>query len=182
MGSRFLLSAALVVAWGGAAAAQSNPTAAQLVNELKPLSLAAGSADRGIKPLPPGGGGAAPTPTPAAAPSANINVDFASGSAVLTPGAMSALDQLGEALTNPALASSNFRIAGHTDTVGDSAVNQALSEQRAAAVKAYLEAKYGIAESRLQAVGVGEADLLVPTPPQTANEANRRVEVINIGQ
>jgi outer membrane protein OmpA-like peptidoglycan-associated protein len=62
---------------------------------------------------------------------------------------MSALDQLGEALTNPALASSNFRIAGHTDTVGDSAVNQALSEQRAAAVKAYLEAKYGIAESRI---------------------------------
>jgi len=180
MGNRFLLSAALVVAWGGAAAAQSNPTAAQLVNELKPLSLAAGSADRGIKPLPAGGGGAAPAP--AAAPSANINVDFASGSAVLTPGAMSALDQLGEALTNPALASSNFRIAGHTDTVGDSAVNQALSEQRAAAVKAYLEAKYGIAESRLQAVGVGEADLLVPTPPQTANEANRRVEVINIGQ
>lgn len=178
MGNRFLLSAALVVAWGGAAAAQSNPTAAQLVNELKPLSLAAGSADRGIKPLPAGGGGAAA----AAAPSANINVDFASGSAVLTPGAMSALDQLGEALTNPALASSNFRIAGHTDTVGDSAVNQALSEQRAAAVKAYLEAKYGIAESRLQAVGVGEADLLVPTPPQTANEANRRVEVINIGQ
>jgi len=180
MGNRFLLSAALVVAWGGAAAAQSNPTAAQLVNELKPLSLAAGSADRGIKPLPSGGGGAAPAP--AAAPSANINVDFASGSAVLTPGAMSALDQLGEALTNPALASSNFRIAGHTDTVGDSAVNQALSEERAAAVKAYLEAKYGIAESRLQAVGVGEADLLVPTPPQTANEANRRVEVINIGQ
>ncbi len=181
MSKPFLLAAALLLASGGAAAAQSNPSAAQLVNELKPLSLAASNADRGIKPLPPGGG-TAPAPAPAPAPSANINVDFATGSAELTPGAMAALDQLGQALTNPELASSRFRIAGHTDTVGDSNVNQALSEQRAEAVKAYLEAKYGIADSRLEAVGVGETDLLVPTPPQTPSAANRRVEVINIGQ
>jgi outer membrane protein OmpA-like peptidoglycan-associated protein len=37
-----------------------------------------------------------------------------------------------------------------------------------------------VAPSRLQAVGVGEQGLLVPTPPQTPDERNRRVQIINL--
>jgi OOP family OmpA-OmpF porin len=116
-----------------------------------------------------------------AAPSVNLNVEFAAASATLTPAARQTLDQLGQALSSHALAGYRFRIEGHTDTVGAPALNQTLSERRARAVAAYLEQAYGVPAARLRAVGMGQEGLLVPTPPQTPNEQNRRVEVINLG-
>ena len=48
-------------------------------------------------------------------------------------------------------------ITGHTDRIGDANYNQKLSERRANTVKKYLVAQ-GIEESRLHAVGKGEAE------------------------
>ena len=93
---------------------------------------------------------------------------------------MAALNELGRALTNRELSAYRFRIEGHTDTVGTPEYNKALSEQRADAVVTYLTTRFGVAPSRLQAVGVGEQGLLVPTPPQTPDERNRRVQIINL--
>ncbi|MDE1906512.1 MAG: OmpA family protein [Rhodospirillales bacterium] len=200
MRKSYLSAALLAAAFAGPALAQSNPNAQQLINQLKPSGTLSATT-RGIKPISPG-----ETPTPAmqaspaampamsamsapaapqampTAPSANLIVDFASGSADLTPQAKATLDQLGQALTSQQLAAFNFKIVGHTDTTGLADANQALSEQRADAVKSYLQAKFGVADSRLQASGVGEADLAVQTPPNTPNRQNRRVEIINIGQ
>jgi outer membrane protein OmpA-like peptidoglycan-associated protein len=119
--------------------------------------------------------------TTADAPSASITVTFASGSAQLTPEAERALAPLGRALSSRELAAFRFRIEGHTDTVGDPASNQALSERRAAAVREYLIAKFGVDAARLVAVGMGETQLLVPTPDETSSARNRRVQVVNIG-
>jgi outer membrane protein OmpA-like peptidoglycan-associated protein len=171
-----------------------NSTVAATSRGIKPLAPDAtvSATDRGLKPLPPSGMEMASSAAPAAAmpltssdvaaPNANLAVDFQTGSAELTPQAMATLDQLGKALTSPELAAYTFKIAGHTDTVGDPSINQSLSDQRARAVKSYLEAKFGISDSRLQAVGLGENDLLVPTPPQTPEQRNRRVQIINLGQ
>jgi len=115
------------------------------------------------------------------APSASITVTFASGSAILTPDAERALAPLGRALSSQDLAGYRFRIEGHTDNVGTAGLNQALSEQRAASVREYLIMKFGVAPDRLVAVGLGDTQLLVPTPPQTSNAQNRRVQVVNIG-
>jgi outer membrane protein OmpA-like peptidoglycan-associated protein len=166
-------------------------TTSRGIKPLAPDSTVAAT-DRGLKPLPPSGmemaSSAAPAPAmplssnDVAAPNANLAVDFQTGSAELTPQARATLDQLGKALTSPELAAYTFKIAGHTDTVGDPSVNQSLSDQRAQAVKSYLEAKFGISDTRLQAVGLGESDLLVPTPPQTPEQRNRRVQIINLGQ
>jgi outer membrane protein OmpA-like peptidoglycan-associated protein len=84
-------------------------------------------------------------------------------------------------MTSADLAAYRFRIEGHTDTVGTPAMNKALSDRRAAAVASYLESKFSVAAARLETVGLGETDLLVPTPPQTAEPRNRRVRVISIG-
>jgi OOP family OmpA-OmpF porin len=180
----------------GMASAQTNPAAAQIINQLKPTGMLSDTT-RGIRPLPPGPGAtpAAPSMAPmavsshvapaheaSAAPSANLDIDFQSGSATLTPRATAALDQLGKALSSPALAAYNFKIVGHTDTMGDPATNQTLSDQRAASVKSFLESKFGIADTRLQSQGVGETDLLIPTPANTPEQRNRRVQVINLGQ
>ena len=74
-----------------------------------------------------------------------------------------------------------FLIEGHTDTVGDRAANQSLSERRAAAVVGYLVTKFHIPAERLSAKGLGEDALLVPTPDQTPERRNRRVHVVNLG-
>jgi len=183
------------------------PGSGQIINSLTPTGSVSATdrgikplapdsnvaaADRGIKPLAPNGTkssgvqqASSAVPLSSAnvtAPNANLAVDFQTGSAALTPDAMVTLDQLGKALTSPQLAAYTFKIAGHTDTVGDPAINQSLSNARAQAVKSYLETKFGISDTRLQAVGLGENDLLVPTPPQTPNQRNRRVQIINLGQ
>lgn len=74
-------------------------------------------------------------------------------------------------------------IVGYTDRIGSNAYNQKLSEQRANSVKAYLQGK-GVAESRLTAVGKGEADPVVECKDEKKRpalikclEPNRRVEI-----
>ena len=73
------------------------------------------------------------------------------------------------------------RIEGHTDTVGSRESNQALSERRAAAVREFLMQRFGVQPGRLEAVGVGEDQLLVATPDEVPERRNRRVQIINLG-
>lgn len=170
------------------ALAQSDPTADQLINALKPTG-ALDDTTRGIRPLGPSDTSlasdhsvASPGLIQHSPPTANLNVVFDSGSAQLTPQAITVLDHLGQALTSQQLDSYRFKIIGHTDTTGDAATNQTLSEQRAQAVKDYLDSKFGVPPGRLDTFGDGESDLLVPTPPQTPELRNRRVEIVNLGQ
>jgi outer membrane protein OmpA-like peptidoglycan-associated protein len=170
------------------ALAQGNPSADDIIQSLKPGGNLTQST-RGIKMANPGAEtpASAAVSAPAAAkpgeagPSVSLTVEFATASTDLTPQARRTLDQLGRALTSQDLAQFHFRIEGHTDTVGSPEYNKALSQRRADAVAAYLEQNFGVAANRLQAVGLGQDGLLVPTPPQTANAQNRRVKVINLG-
>lgn len=180
--------------------AQSNPSADQIINSLKPTgSLVGGTrgirhgADAAPTATPAPAQSAAPAPraapqtastagaAPAQAPSANLTVSFASGSADLTPQAIQTLNELGRALSSTALAGYKFRIEGHTDTVGTPEANRALSELRANAVVNYIVTHFGVERGRLQAVGMGEENLAVQTPPQTNEPRNRRVLVVNLG-
>lgn len=123
----------------------------------------------------------ADTTAPAGTPALSVLVNFASGSAVLTPTAQRALDPVGQALASAALANYRFRIEGHTDTTGDTGSNQLLSERRAAAVRDYLVQRYGVSSTRLEVVGLGETRLLVQTGDEVSEVRNRRVQVLNIG-
>jgi outer membrane protein OmpA-like peptidoglycan-associated protein len=135
----------------------------------RPVTTAAASAPRPA------------APAPSAAPSASLEVQFATGSADLTPQAREALDQLGRALSSADLAAYRFRIEGHTDTVGSPDGNRALSARRADVVVDYLNTKFGVARERMQPVGMGSDQLAVPTPAQVPEPRNRRVLVVNIG-
>jgi len=177
--------------------AQGSPSADQIINSLKPSGNLVQGGTRGIRLAAPPADAAAPaattpqqprvaagrpaTATQAAAPSVNLTVNFSKGSAELTPDAIRTLDQLGQALASKDLAGYRFRIEGHTDTVGTREYNQDLSDRRAAAVADYVARKYGVDPARLQAVGMGEDGLLVPTPAETSEPRNRRVQVINLG-
>jgi outer membrane protein OmpA-like peptidoglycan-associated protein len=200
------VAGALVLASTRVAAAQSSPSADDIINSLRPTTSQLKGPTRGIRPatvVPDSG--ASPEPavtrvshvTPASrhvqeaapvtaadqadGPSVKLVVDFRSGSAELTPTAEHTLDALGQALTSSALGHDRFRIEGHTDTVGNPETNKALSAHRAEAVTSYLEQKFGVDAGRLEAVGLGSESLLVPTPDQTPEPRNRRVKIVNLG-
>jgi OmpA-OmpF porin, OOP family len=187
---------------GPAALAQSSPSADQIINSLKPSGNLNNSGTRGIRmaaptseptatPAPPAGAPVHPRvasnrpmtggASSVSGPAVNLTVNFPNGSADLTPEAMRTLNELGRALASKELAGYRFRIEGHTDTVGSREYNRLLSERRAAAVVQYIARSYGIEPSRLEAVGMGDEGLLIPTPPQTPEPRNRRVQVINVG-
>lgn len=113
--------------------------------------------------------------------SVSLTVEFETGSATLTSGAEHSLAALGRALASDDLAGNHFRLEGHTDTVGVPDRNRTLSERRAASVAAFLEQRFNIAAQRLRPVGMGEDELIVPTPDQTAEPRNRAVRVVNLG-
>ena len=66
-------------------------------------------------------------------------------------------------------------INGHTDNVGNAEKNQKLSEDRAAAVKAYLESK-GVDASRLSSAGFGQDQPVADNKTKAGRAKNRRVE------
>ena len=68
-----------------------------------------------------------------------------------------------------------IKISGHTDSDGDDRFNQSLSERRARSIVGYLVDK-GIENARLQAVGFGEKQPLVPNTSSKNKARNRRIE------
>jgi outer membrane protein OmpA-like peptidoglycan-associated protein len=163
--------------------AQDVPSAEQIIKSLTPTSTSGPTRGIRLNPNPTSAPAQAqaPAPTPAAPASVNLMVQFASGSAELTPTAVRILDNLGKALSDQTLTSYRFRIEGHTDTVGTPTYNKDLSDRRAAAVVDYLANNFHVDRHRLQAIGMGEDGLLVPTPDQTPEARNRRVQVVNLG-
>ena len=67
-------------------------------------------------------------------------------------------------------------ISGHTDNTGKQEKNQALSEARANAVKAFLVSK-GISENRLTAAGFGPDQPVADNKTAAGRAKNRRVEI-----
>lgn len=184
---------------GPAARAQTDPAAQSLIDRLKP-ALGAGAWALATAPTPVWGSTpvlalAQPTPAQAVtarprtaqretttlAPAVSIAVAFAPGTTILTADAELALAPLGRALVSPELAPFRFRIEAHTDSVGDAAVNQTLSERRAAAVREHLARVHDVDPGKLVSVGFGSSQLLVPTAPQVSEARNRRIQVVNIG-
>lgn len=72
-----------------------------------------------------------------------------------------------------------FRIEGHTDSDGDAAANQKLSEDRAEAIRQAL-IKFGIRENRLQSRGFGESKPIATNLTAEGKSQNRRVEFITL--
>ncbi|MDQ2769168.1 MAG: OmpA family protein [Bacteroidota bacterium] len=101
------------------------------------------------------------------------NIFFDSGKASLRPESTAELERLQKLLAEtPAL---KLEMAGHTDNVGEAAMNQDLSQRRAQAVVAYLT-QHGIAAARLAAIGYGESQPVAPNTSKLGRQLNRRTE------
>jgi outer membrane protein OmpA-like peptidoglycan-associated protein len=104
----------------------------------------------------------------------NVPSDFSfdKNSAAIKPGMKPVLDEMARNLAGTV----SVDVVGHTDSSGTQEFNQALSIERADAVRTYLTNR-GVTSSRVSIAGAGE------TQPVTSNETlagqatNRRVEI-----
>lgn len=107
---------------------------------------------------------------------ATQGIYFDTGSDRLRPESTPTLAEIGAMLAgHPEL---TLTIEGHTDDVGDASANLSLSEQRAAAVKAYLVSRHKVAAHRLQARGMGATKPAVSNATAEGRQQNRRVELV----
>jgi outer membrane protein OmpA-like peptidoglycan-associated protein len=113
------------------------------------------------------------------APNVDVQIFFAFDSAEIASEARPSLDELGKALSDAKLGDASFLIAGHTDAKGSDGYNLALSQRRAASVKAFLVETYGVDGNRLAVIGFGEEQLKNPDDPLA--DENRRVQIVNTG-
>jgi outer membrane protein OmpA-like peptidoglycan-associated protein len=100
------------------------------------------------------------------------NVLFATGKATLVARGKQELDILVPYFVENT--GVNVTIEGHTDNTGNAALNQKLSEQRAAAAKTYLVSK-GIDASRMTTVGYGATKPIADNKTAEGRKMNRRV-------
>ncbi len=88
------------------------------------------------------------------------------------------VNQFGDALkANPTL---KIKITGHTDSDGNPSNNMELSKKRAASVKKYLLANYGIDDSRIETDGKGATQPVADNSTTTGKAKNRRVEFLKL--
>ncbi|MCC6727353.1 MAG: OmpA family protein [Saprospiraceae bacterium] len=103
------------------------------------------------------------------------NVLFVQGKAIMLDASKPDLDKLaGFMLRNP---SYKIKVEGHTDIIGDTDMNQALSDERAKVVAEYL-AQRGVGEERLQSRGYGSSRPLYKGNSKKGYAQNRRVAFV----
>lgn len=99
---------------------------------------------------------------------------FDTAKATLKPASEATLQQvLGVLNADPAL---RLVVAGHTDSEGEDAYNQRLSEQRAEAVMQWLTGK-GVDAARLTSEGLGESRPVADNGSDAGRALNRRVQL-----
>lgn len=99
-------------------------------------------------------------------------VQFAFGKSRLHKNSSSVLDRVASII---ARCQTTIEISGYTDSKGDAGYNQTLSENRAKAVRRYLQDK-GIDVIRLQAMGYGEKSPVADNGSKRGRALNRRIE------
>ena len=102
------------------------------------------------------------------------NITFATNSSDLSP-------QFFDVLTSVAKVMDEFdktivEVAGHTDSTGTDAYNQALSERRADSVAQYLRTRE-VNPQRLITIGLGESMPVADNGTDAGRQLNRRVEI-----
>lgn len=102
------------------------------------------------------------------------NITFAFNSANLDPKFDPVLDNVAATLNE--YNQTIVEVAGHTDSIGSDAVNQRLSEQRAASVGNYLMSK-GLVRDRFILTGAGKTRPIASNDTEAGRAQNRRVEI-----
>jgi outer membrane protein OmpA-like peptidoglycan-associated protein len=102
------------------------------------------------------------------------DISFDVNQAVIKPQLRSVLDNFASGLNQDQTL--RVRVVGHTDNTGSDAINDPLSERRAASVRNYLEDR-GVAGSRIEIAGRGSHEPVADYATDSGRARNRRVEI-----
>ncbi len=103
------------------------------------------------------------------------DLTFATDSAAISPAVTADLRQVSQSLVR--YPDSTVQVVGHTDSDGEAAYNQALSERRANTVADQVQAG-GVPYNRLRTLGRGEGQPVASNLTPEGKAQNRRVEII----
>lgn len=107
----------------------------------------------------------------------NWSIEFETGKATLRPESLPLLEEM---LNQISITSLQVEVRGHTDNVGSSNANLALSRARAETVKQFFiaNAPSGFPSNRVTTRGYGDTNPIGDNGTQGGRQLNRRVEVI----
>jgi OmpA-OmpF porin, OOP family len=109
---------------------------------------------------------------------ATQGIYFDTGSDKIRPESSATLKEIGQMLKDHG--DLRLMIEGHTDNVGTEAANQTLSDKRAAAVRQFLVANFGVDAARLESKGFGQSKPAAPNDTPEGRQSNRRVELVKL--
>jgi outer membrane protein OmpA-like peptidoglycan-associated protein len=113
-------------------------------------------------------------------PQFNVDIQFDADSPIIRPDSYRTLGRIADALYDPALLPYSFLIVGHTESTGRREPNLTLSHRRANAVRDALLNTFKISPKRIQAIGLGEEQLLDANRPSAP--INQQVQVVTVGK
>jgi OOP family OmpA-OmpF porin len=111
-------------------------------------------------------------------PHFNVEVKFNPDSPIIRPESYSTLGRIADALYDPALSPYGFLIVGHTESTGKRDYNLTLSQRRADAIRDVLVTTFKVSAKRIQAIGLGEEQLLDGARPTAP--VNQQVQVLTV--
>jgi OmpA-OmpF porin, OOP family len=111
-------------------------------------------------------------------PHLDLDIQFNPGSPVIRPDSYRTLGRVADALSDPRLLSFGFLIVGHTDASGRRDENLTLSQRRAESFRDVLVTTFKISSKRVQAIGLGEEQLLDSQNPKAA--VNQDIQVVAV--
>jgi outer membrane protein OmpA-like peptidoglycan-associated protein len=109
-----------------------------------------------------------------------VDIQFDEDSPIIRPQSYQALGRIADTLYEPALLPYKFLIVGHSAATGRRDHNLTLSQRRADAVRDVLVNTFKVSPKRLQALGLGEEQLLDAAHPAAAN--NHRIQIATVGK
>src|SRR5258708_6233590 len=112
-------------------------------------------------------------------PQLAVEIRFDEDVAVIRPESYQTLGRIADVLGDPKLLAYKFLIVVHTVSAGRRENNLTLSQRRADVIREVLANTFKISSKRLQAIGLGEEQLLDAGRPAAA--ANQRIEIETVG-
>jgi outer membrane protein OmpA-like peptidoglycan-associated protein len=103
-------------------------------------------------------------------------LNFPSGQAIIQPEYFSLLTKVQEAIK--VFPDRHILLEGHTDSQGNAATNQRLSEERASAVREYVIANMNLNREQISSVGYGSAQPIASNMTSEGRAQNRRIDIV----
>jgi OOP family OmpA-OmpF porin len=111
-------------------------------------------------------------------PHLDLDIQFNPDSPVIRPDSYRTLGRLADAISDPRLLSFGFLIVGHVESSGKRDENLTLSQRRADSFRDVLVTTFRISSKRVQAIGLGEEQLLDSQNPKSP--ANQQIQVVAV--